>query len=98
MGPILVHRSVMPSWETIQVQSWVNNEPRQSARWGEMIFSVPEIISCLSRGRSLLSGDIIATGTPAGVGAGMTPQCFLKSGDEVVVEVTGTGRLVTNIL
>jgi len=54
---------------------------------------VPEIIAVLSSGMSLLPGDIIATGTPAGVGMGFRPPKYLQPGDEVVVDITGVGEL-----
>ena len=93
MGPVVVHRSVMPAPADIEVRCTVNGELRQSASFDQLIFDVPEIISVLSAGMTLLPGDIIATGTPAGVGMGFTPPKYLQPGDEVVVEVTGVGAL-----
>ena len=93
MGPVVVHRSVMPAPEDIKVKCFVNGEQRQSASFDQLIFDVPTIISVLSAGMTLLAGDIIATGTPAGVGMGFTPPKYLQPGDEVVVDVTGVGAL-----
>jgi 2-keto-4-pentenoate hydratase/2-oxohepta-3-ene-1,7-dioic acid hydratase in catechol pathway len=93
MGPVVVHRRVMPAPADIQVQCFVNGEQRQSARFDQLIFDVPEIIAVLSAGMTLLPGDIIATGTPAGVGMGFTPPKYLQPGDEVVVDITGVGAL-----
>jgi 2-keto-4-pentenoate hydratase/2-oxohepta-3-ene-1,7-dioic acid hydratase in catechol pathway len=93
MGPVVVHRSVMPAPEDIMVKCFVNGEQRQSASFDQLIFDVPTIISVLSAGMTLLAGDIIATGTPAGVGMGFTPPKYLQPGDEVVVDVTGVGEL-----
>ena len=93
MGPVVVHRSVMPAPADIKVQCFVNGEQRQSARFDQLIFDVPEIISVLSAGMTLLPGDIIATGTPAGVGMGFSPPKYLRPGDEVVVDITGVGAL-----
>jgi len=93
MGPIVVHRSAMPEPEDIEVKSSVNGEPRQHATFDQLIFDVPAIISVLSSGMTLLPGDIIATGTPAGVGMGFSPPKYLQPGDEVVVEVSGVGPL-----
>jgi 2-keto-4-pentenoate hydratase/2-oxohepta-3-ene-1,7-dioic acid hydratase in catechol pathway len=93
MGPVVVHRSVMPAPEDIKVKCFVNGEQRQSASFDQLIFDVPTIISVLSAGMTLLAGDIIATGTPAGVGMGFTPPKYLQPGDEVVVDVTGVGEL-----
>jgi 2-keto-4-pentenoate hydratase/2-oxohepta-3-ene-1,7-dioic acid hydratase in catechol pathway len=93
MGPVVVHRSVMPAPEDIEVKCLVNGEQRQCASFDQLIFDVPAIISVLSAGMTLLAGDIIATGTPAGVGMGFTPPRYLQAGDEVVVDVTGAGEL-----
>jgi 2-keto-4-pentenoate hydratase/2-oxohepta-3-ene-1,7-dioic acid hydratase in catechol pathway len=93
MGPVVVHRSVMPAPADLRVQCRVNGELRQDASFDQLIFDVPAILSVLSRGMTLLPGDIIATGTPAGVGMGFTPPKYLQPGDEVVVDVTGVGPL-----
>ena len=93
MGPVLVHHSVMPAPKDITVQCFVNGELRQSETFDHLIFDVPRIIATLSSGMTLLPGDIIATGTPAGVGMGFTPPKYLQPGDEVVVDVTGVGEL-----
>ena len=93
MGPVVVHRSIMPAPEDIEVKCFVNGEQRQCASFDQLIFDVPTIISVLSAGMTLLAGDIIATGTPAGVGMGFTPPRYLQPGDEVVVNVTGVGEL-----
>ncbi len=93
MGPVLVHRSVMPAPGDISVKCFVNGELRQSETFDRLIFDVPTIIATLSSGMTLLPGDIIATGTPAGVGMGFTPPKYLQPGDEVVVDVTGVGEL-----
>jgi len=93
MGPVLVHRSVMPEPQDIAVKCFVNGELRQNDTFDRLIFDVPTMISVLSAGMTLLPGDIIATGTPAGVGMGFTPPKYLQPGDEVVVDVTGVGEL-----
>ena len=93
MGPVLVHHSVMPAPQDITVKCFVNGELRQSETLDRLIFDVPRIIATLSSGMTLLPGDIIATGTPAGVGMGFTPPKYLQPGDEVVVDVTGVGEL-----
>ena len=93
MGPVVVHHSVMPEAHDIEVKCFVNGEQRQCERFDRLIFDVPAIISTLSAGMTLLPGDIIATGTPAGVGMGFSPPKYLHAGDEVVVEVTGVGQL-----
>ena len=93
MGPVVVHHSVMPAPADIEVKCFVNGEQRQSATFDQLIFDVPAIISVLSAGMTLQAGDIIATGTPGGVGMGFTPPKYLQPGDEVVVDVTGVGEL-----
>jgi len=93
MGPCVVHRSAMPAPADIEVKCFVNGEQRQGATFDQLIFAVPEIIAVLSSGMSLLPGDIIATGTPAGVGMGFHPPKYLQPGDEVVVDITGVGEL-----
>jgi len=93
MGPLVVHRSVMASPEDITISCTVNGELRQRATLDQLIFDVPTIIETISSGMTLLPGDIIATGTPAGVGMGFTPPKYLRAGDEMVVEVGGAGAL-----
>jgi len=97
MGPTIVHRSTMPPLGELRVRTWVNGELRQQGNLGQLIFDIPTLLATLSRGMTLLPGDIIATGTPAGVGAGFDPPQFLKPGDKVVVEVIGAGRIVNRI-
>jgi 2-keto-4-pentenoate hydratase/2-oxohepta-3-ene-1,7-dioic acid hydratase in catechol pathway len=97
MGPIVVHRSAMPPPEDIEIRCFVNGEQRQRATLADLIFDIPGIIETLSAGATLLPGDIIATGTPAGVGMGFSPARYLQPGDEVVVEITGAGRLVNRV-
>ncbi|MEH6357638.1 MAG: fumarylacetoacetate hydrolase family protein [Pseudomonadales bacterium] len=93
MGPLVVHRSIMPEPKDIRVKCFVNGEERQNETFDKLIFDVPAMISKMSAGMTLTAGDIIATGTPAGVGMGFTPSKYLKAGDEVVVDVTGVGPL-----
>jgi len=93
MGPIVAHRCIMPAPHDITISCWVNGELRQHATLAELIFDIPTIIATLSAGMTLLPGDIIATGTPAGVGMGFEPARYLQPGDEVVMEITGVGRL-----
>jgi len=71
----------------------VNGEPRQDARTTDLIFDIPTLIETCSRGITLLPGDIIATGTPAGVGMGLTPPRWLAHGDVVRIEIDGIGTL-----
>jgi 2-keto-4-pentenoate hydratase/2-oxohepta-3-ene-1,7-dioic acid hydratase in catechol pathway len=75
----------------------VNGEERQNGNTASMIYDIPAIVASLSAGLTLEPGDIIATGTPSGVGYAMTPPQFLKEGDVVVCEVERLGRLVNPI-
>ena len=76
-----------------RVRCWVNGELRQDAHTTDLIFDIPTLIETCSRGITLLPGDVIATGTPAGVGLGMTPPTFLKRGDVVRIEIDGLGTI-----
>ncbi len=82
----------------LQLSTRVNGELVQSASTSTMVFSVPEMISDLSRGMTLRAGTILLTGTPAGVGAGRTPKLFLKHGDVVEVEIPGVGRIANPVV
>lgn len=75
------------------MQTWVNGEPRQDSTTEKLIFPIPILIKTLSEGQTLQPGDVLATGTPAGVGFGQKPPVFLKSGDVVKISVTGLGSL-----
>jgi 2-keto-4-pentenoate hydratase/2-oxohepta-3-ene-1,7-dioic acid hydratase in catechol pathway len=75
------------------VRCWVNGELRQDANTKALIFDVPTLIETLSKGLTLLPGDIIATGTPAGVGIGFNPPKYLRAGDVVRIEIAGIGVL-----
>jgi 2-keto-4-pentenoate hydratase/2-oxohepta-3-ene-1,7-dioic acid hydratase in catechol pathway len=79
--------------ENLQVKAWVNGELRQNANTRDLIFDIPTLVSTISQGMTLVPGDLIATGTPAGVGIGFTPPKFLKSGDVVAMEISGIGRI-----
>jgi len=92
MGPWLVDATELDGRDT-RVRCWVNVELRQDARTSELIFSIPALIETISRGITLFPGDLIATGTPAGVGMGMQPPAWLKEGDGVRIEIDGIGTL-----
>lgn len=91
-GPYLVTADEVPDPQALHVTLSLNGEVVQDSNTDDMIFSVREIISYMSRFMELQPGDIIATGTPSGVGMGMKPQRFLKPGDVMEVEVEGLGR------
>lgn len=79
--------------ENLDVKCWVNGELRQNANTRDLIFDIPSLIATISAGLMLVPGDIIATGTPAGVGIGFSPPKFLKAGDVVAMEISGIGRI-----
>ena len=93
MGPCIVTADEIGDEQSLDISSRVNGELRQSSNTRYMIQTVAGAISELSQGMTLEAGTIIATGTPAGVGMGMTPPCFLKHGDRVVCEIEKIGRL-----
>ena len=92
MGPWCVTADEV-DLSTAGIRCWVNGELRQNARIADLIFDVPTLIATISAGITLMTGDIIATGTPAGVGIGFKPPKFLNRGDVVAMEVDGIGRL-----
>ena len=92
MGPwITTADEVDP--ENLDVKSWVNGELRQNANTSDLIFNIPTLIEAISGGSTLEPGDVIATGTPSGVGIGFKPPRFLKSGDVVKLSISGLGTL-----
>jgi 2-keto-4-pentenoate hydratase/2-oxohepta-3-ene-1,7-dioic acid hydratase in catechol pathway len=75
------------------VRCWVNGELRQDGPTENMIFDIPTLIETISRGITLYPGDIIATGTPAGVGMGLNPPRYIAKGDVIRVEIDGVGSI-----
>lgn len=92
LGPWITTQDEAPV-ESLRLQTWVNGELRQDAQISQLIFDVATLIETLSRAMTLQPGDIIATGTPVGVGIGFSPPKFLRHGDQVRVAVTGLGEL-----
>ncbi len=90
-GPWLVTRDEIPDPQTLDMHLNVNGERRQTGNTSTMIFSVAEIIEHLSQLFTLHPGDVISTGTPPGVGLGMKPPQFLKSGDTMQLHIAGLG-------
>jgi 2-keto-4-pentenoate hydratase/2-oxohepta-3-ene-1,7-dioic acid hydratase in catechol pathway len=93
MGPWVLTADAAGDPKAMVLEASVNGELRQHAKVEDLIFDIPTIISTISAAISLEPCDIIATGTPAGVGLGFNPARFLKPGDQVAVEITGLGRL-----
>jgi 2-keto-4-pentenoate hydratase/2-oxohepta-3-ene-1,7-dioic acid hydratase in catechol pathway len=97
MGPWAVTRDEI-DLQNCHVKCWINDELRQNSNTASLIFDVPTLISTLSAGITLMPGDIIATGTPAGVGIGFKPPKYLVSGDVMKVEISGIGILENQLL
>ncbi len=97
MGPWIVTADELGDPQALDLRTFVNGELRQSGNTAQMIFDIPTLIASLSEGLTLEPGDILATGTPSGVGYAMTPPQFLKDGDEVTCEIAGIGRLTNRI-
>jgi 2-keto-4-pentenoate hydratase/2-oxohepta-3-ene-1,7-dioic acid hydratase in catechol pathway len=97
LGPWIVDAGEIGDPTTLELSLTVNGEERQRATTSMMIFDIPAIIASLSAGMTLEAGDVIATGTPSGVGYAMTPPQGLKDGDVVVARIDRIGELVTPI-
>ena len=98
MGPAIVHKSLLPFPLELDLSCHVNGELRQNSNTRLLIADIPTIISELSRSMTLEAGDIIATGTPAGVGIRFDPPKFLKKGDEVSCSIEMVGTLTNTVL
>jgi 2-keto-4-pentenoate hydratase/2-oxohepta-3-ene-1,7-dioic acid hydratase in catechol pathway len=92
MGPWIVTADEIDGRKT-RVRCWVNGELRQDGPTANMIFDIPTLIETISRGITLYPGDIIATGTPAGVGMGLNPPRYIAKGDVIRVEIDGIGQI-----
>ncbi|MCP4391630.1 MAG: fumarylacetoacetate hydrolase family protein, partial [Gammaproteobacteria bacterium] len=93
LGPYLVTRDEVPDPHQLSIKCMLNGDVMQDSNTHEMIYNIPYLIEYLSAAFTLLPGDVIATGTPHGVGAFRDPPIWLKSGDTVTVEVEGLGSL-----
>ncbi|WP_329397367.1 fumarylacetoacetate hydrolase family protein [Streptomyces lydicus] len=92
-GPVLVTADEFTDPDDLEIECLINGESVQKSRTSSMVFGVGELMARLSAVCPLLPGDLIFTGTPAGVGAARTPRRFLRPGDEVVTRIEGIGRL-----
>ena len=97
MGPWVVTSDEVADPMALRMQLWVNGELRQDDTTAAMIFDIPTLIASLSEGLTLEPGDILATGTPSGVGYAMDPPRYLADGDEVCCEIEGIGRLCNRL-
>lgn len=93
MGPAVLTADEVPDPRTLRLRTWVNGELRQDATVADLIFDIPTLIETISAYITLEPGDIIATGTPVGVGIGFNPPKFLAAGDVVRIEIDGIGVL-----
>jgi len=93
MGPYIVSKDEVADPQNLHIRCWVNGEVRQDSNTGNMISGVAQLIAFISQGITLMPGDVIASGTPSGVGHFRKPPVYLKPGDLVEVEVEGLGRL-----
>ena len=98
IGPLITPTQFVSDPQDLAIRCWVNGELKQDSSTSQMVFSVQAILEHLSAIMTLEPGDVIATGTPAGVGFGAHPQQFLGAGDTVTVEIDGLGRLETPIV
>ena len=98
IGPCIVTADEIEDVQNLDIKSFVNGELRQNSNTKYMIQTVAGAISELSQGMTLQAGTVIATGTPAGVGMGMNPPCFLKKGDVVVCEIEKIGKIENTVI
>ncbi|XOY56315.1 MAG: fumarylacetoacetate hydrolase family protein [Rhodobacterales bacterium] len=97
IGPWIVTKDAIKDPHDLSIRLSVNGQQRQNGKTADMIFDIPTLIASLSEGLTLEPGDIIATGTPSGVGYAMDPPQFLKAGDQVVCDVSQIGQLANTV-
>jgi 2-keto-4-pentenoate hydratase/2-oxohepta-3-ene-1,7-dioic acid hydratase in catechol pathway len=97
MGPVIVTKDAIADLPGMSIKTWVNGELRQSATISQLIFDIPRLVADIGRSISLQPGDLIATGTPEGVGIGFKPPRYLKQGDVVRIEASGVGAIENTV-
>lgn len=97
-GPYMVTADEISDYRQLKLETRLNGQTVQSARLDQLIFPIPVIIEYLSTFTPLAAGDVIATGTPGGVGFKRVPPLFMKAGDRIEVEIFGVGELVNSIV
>jgi 2-keto-4-pentenoate hydratase/2-oxohepta-3-ene-1,7-dioic acid hydratase in catechol pathway len=97
MGPCIVTRDEIPDPHTLRITSALNGELRQDGHTSDLIFNIPDILAYVSRNITLLPGDVIATGTPSGVGIFRDPPACMNPGDEIAVTLEGVGTLTNRV-
>jgi len=98
MGPCMVTADEIPNPSVLQLTTFVNGEVMQRGQVSDLVFDIPGLIEYCSTFSELVPGDVIATGTPGGVGAARTPPIWLKAGDAVEVEIPGVGLLQSPVV
>jgi 2-keto-4-pentenoate hydratase/2-oxohepta-3-ene-1,7-dioic acid hydratase in catechol pathway len=93
LGPAIVTADEILDVRSLGIRTWVNDELRQSAKIGDLIFDISTLIRAVGQSITLQPGDIIATGTPVGVGIGFDPPKYLRPGDRVRIEIDSVGIL-----
>jgi 2-keto-4-pentenoate hydratase/2-oxohepta-3-ene-1,7-dioic acid hydratase in catechol pathway len=97
VGPRLVPRDEVPDPQNLAIRAILNGETMQDSTTANMVFGVAEIIAYVTQTVTLEPGDLIATGTPAGVGAFRDPKVFMQPGDEITIEIEGLGSLTNPV-
>ena len=98
IGPRLVPAAEIPDPQRLRIRSILNGQVMQDSNTADMVFGVRELIVFISAGITLEPGDLIVTGTPAGVGFARDPQVFLQPGDTITVEIDGLGELTNPVV
>ncbi|HEY7348428.1 MAG TPA: fumarylacetoacetate hydrolase family protein [Ktedonobacterales bacterium] len=98
LGPALVTRDEIPDAQKLAIKTILNGQVMQDGNTAEMIFQIPFIVSYISQIATLEPGDVIMTGTPAGIGNARTPPVFLKPGDTVTIEIESLGKLTNPVV
>jgi len=97
VGPALVSRDEIPDPQALPIRAILNGATVQESTTANMIFGVADVIAYVTRTITLEPGDLIATGTPAGVGAFRDPPLFMKPGDEITIEIDGVGSITNPV-
>jgi 2,4-didehydro-3-deoxy-L-rhamnonate hydrolase len=97
IGPEIILKDDLPDAQNLNLKSYVNGELRQNSNTSDMIFKINELISFISMSQTLERGDLISTGTPAGVGIFMKEKKLLRPGDEIVCEIEKIGVLINKV-
>lgn len=97
MGPCIVYKDDIKDINNLNIKSTLNDETRQSSNTKHMLHNIEELVSDLSRGMTLEAGDIIATGTPSGVGMGFNPPKYMKTGDKITCYIENIGELANYV-